>query len=248
VRPLPGGNVALVCAAVHDGRPVVLKANPRGTPDDAGLASQGAALAFWRPSGGAVELLGARDDGFTLMLERAQPGDSLDGTDLAWAEKLAVLGRLARRLHAAGAPPPGTVIPMSDYVSGWGDGASELEELLAPSPGDVLVHADLHPGNALRVDGSWKAIDPHGARGDRNAEIWALLCPEAPGIPDAPAEARRIAWRRLRIYADAAGLDPGRAALWARVRAAAEAEWPDVADDPEWAERLRRLARALSVD
>ena len=70
-------------------------------------------------------------------------------------------------------------------------------------------------------------IDPHGARGDRHAEIWALICPEAPALPEDVAEARRIAWSRLETYARAAGLDPNRAALWTRVRASAEAVAPD---------------------
>jgi streptomycin 6-kinase len=245
VRPLAGGNVALVCAAARDGRPVVLKANPRGTPDDAELASEGAALAFWRPTGAAVELLGQRDDGYTLLLERAEPGDSLDATELDWEDKLVVLGRLARRLHAAGSPPA-EVIPMSAYAARWPGAATE--GLLEPSPTDVLLHADLHPGNALRVDGSWKVIDPHGARGDRHAEIWALICPEAPALPEDPAEAQRSAWRRLETYAHSAGLDPNRAALWTRVRASAEAVSPEIADDPAWADRLRRTSQALAAD
>ena len=45
MRPLPGGNVALVCAAVRDGRPVVLKLTPRGHPDDV-LASEARTLCF----------------------------------------------------------------------------------------------------------------------------------------------------------------------------------------------------------
>jgi streptomycin 6-kinase len=77
---------------------------------------------------------------------------------------------------------------MSAYAARWRDGANELDGLLASSPADVLVHADLHPGTALRAHGSWKVIDPHGARGDRNAEIWALICPEAPALPDDPAD------------------------------------------------------------
>ncbi len=46
MRPLPGGNVALVCAAVRDGRPVVLKLTPRGHPDDVLLASEARRLCF----------------------------------------------------------------------------------------------------------------------------------------------------------------------------------------------------------
>ena len=239
--------MALVCAAARDGRPVVLKINPRGTPDDAELASEGAALAFWRPTGAAVELLAERDGGFSLLLERAEPGDTLDAAGLDWEEKLVVLGRLARRLHAAGSPPA-TVSPMSAYAASWPDPAAELEGLLAPAPSDVLVHADLHPGNALRADGSWKVIDPHGARGDPHAEIWALICPEAPALPEDAEEARRVAWRRLETYARAAGLDARRAAVWTRLRAMAEAIAPDVAEDEAWAERLRRTARALTAD
>jgi hypothetical protein len=102
--------------------------------------------------------------------------------------------------------------------------------------------------NPRRADGSWKVIDPHGARGDRNAEIWALICPEAPALPEDPAEARRLAWRRLETYARAAGLDVKRAAVWTRLRASAEAMAPDIADYPGWAERLRRTARALTTD
>lgn len=137
---------------------------------------------------------------------------------------------------------------MSAYAAGWRGGEDELGELLHPGPEDVLVHCDLHPGNLLRAGDGWKAIDPHGARGDRHAEIWALICPEAPVLPEHRDEARRIAWRQLRTYADAAGLDPERAALWARVRARAEAESSDVVGDPAWAERLRRMAHVLAPD
>jgi streptomycin 6-kinase len=67
-------------------------------------------------------------------------------------------------------------------------------------------------------------IDPTAIRGDRHADIWALICPQAPvdgRIRD-----------RVEIYAAAAGLDTERAVAWARVRAAAEcSDWltPDTA-------------------
>src|SRR5687767_9852974 len=57
IEPLDGGVVALTCAATRDGRPLVLKLNPRGHSDDAQLAGEGDALAFWRGTGAAVELL-----------------------------------------------------------------------------------------------------------------------------------------------------------------------------------------------
>ena len=232
-----------MCTAVRAGRPVVLKLTPRGHPDDALLASEAVTLGFWRSTGAAIELLGERDDGFTLLLERARPGEPLLLSGLRWDDMLTELGRLARRLHAAGTPPA-AILPMTAYAASW-RGAEELHELLLPSPDDVLVHLDLHPGNALRANGTWKVIDPHGARGDRHAEIWALICPEAPPLPDDPVEARRVARRRLMLYAEAADLDPERAAVWTRVRATAEAQSSEVLDDPAWAERLRRMAGAL---
>jgi hypothetical protein len=57
LEPLDGGVVALTCAATQVGRPVVLKLNPRGHPDDVQLAGEGEALAFWRPTRAAVELI-----------------------------------------------------------------------------------------------------------------------------------------------------------------------------------------------
>ena len=235
-----------MCAAIRDGGPVVLKLTPRGHPDDELLASEAVTLDFWRPTGAAIELLGRRDDGFTLLLERARPGEPLLHSGLSWEQMLTELGRLARRLHGAGTPPA-AILPMSAYTAGW-TGAGQLGELLLPSPDDVLVHLDLHPGNALRANGGWKAIDPHGARADRHAEIWALICPEAPALPDDPVDAKRSARHRLELYSEAAGLDADRAAAWTRVRAGAEAVSPDVDGDPGWAERLRRTARALSPD
>ena len=224
----------------------MLKLTPRGHPDDALLASEATTLEFWRPTGAAIELLAERDAGFTLLLERACPGDTLLHSGLSWEEMLVELGGLAHGLHAAGTPPP-AILPMSAYAASWPPTA-ELAEMLIPSPADVLVHLDLHPGNALRAGDGWKVIDPHGARADRNAEIWALICPEAPALPDDPVDAKRSARHRLELYSEAAGLDADRAAAWTRVRASAEAVSPDVEGDPGLAERLRRTARALSPD
>lgn len=106
-RPLPGGHVALVLAARHGDREVVVKLNPRGHGEEPLLRAEGEALRFWAPAAVAAELLDQRDDGLTLLLERLLPGEPLDDTELPWRERLTVLGRLAARLHAVG-PPPAT--------------------------------------------------------------------------------------------------------------------------------------------
>jgi len=253
---LPGGHVALVLAAGD----AVLKLNPRDHPDAAELAGEGAALAFWAPTGAVPRLLASRDDGFTLLLERLRPGTPLDDAGLPWERRLRATGALAARLHAAGAPPRSLPHISADYARGWREALAsapeelaELEALLAPRADDVLLHADLHGGNALAAaDGGWRAIDPHGVRGDRHADVWALIDPLAPPLPDAPGAAAATARAALETYAAAARLEPGRAAAWARLRARAEALAIDAdGDDAEpedraWARRLHRFADALT--
>jgi len=247
VRPLDGGYVALVCAATHAGRAVIVKVTPRGHPDDAQLVSEGAALDFWRPTGAVPALVSSTDDGFTLLMERLLPGLTLDDAGLAWEDELTILAGLAARLHSAGAPPDGFV-GMTGYRLDWRGALAddpgllaELEALATPGPADVLVHADLHAGNALRHGDSWKAIDPHAVRGDRHADIWALLDPKAP-LPDDQAGAARAVKAWVAHYAQAAGMDAQRAATWTRIRARAEAA---AAGDADWAAHLNRVADSL---
>jgi streptomycin 6-kinase len=230
LEPLDGGVVALTCAATRAGRPVVVKLNPRGHSDDAQLAAEGDALAFWRPTGAAVELLGQRDDGFTLLIERLDPGHTLDDAGPTPAERLAELGRLAARLHRAG-PPPSTLIHLREFAPRWP---------LPDEHDEVLVHLDLHGGNALRAGAGWKVIDPKGVRADRHADVWALIDPVMlESLPEEPEQARAAAERWIECYAEAADLEPGRAREWTRMRAQAEilesGGWPG----------MQRMADAL---
>lgn len=229
--PLDGGVVACTCAAVRDGRPVVLKLNPRGHRDDAQLAAEGDALAFWRPTGAAVELLDRRDGGFTLLLERLHPGHTLDDTHPTPESRLTELGRLAARLHRAGPPPP-SFVHVGDFVPDW-----ELPN----GDEEVLVHLDLHGGNALRAGGGWKVIDPKGVRADRHADVWALIDPfMLESLPASAEDPRATVERWIEVYAEAAGMDPVRAREWTRIRARAE-----LAESGGWP-GLRRLADALA--
>jgi streptomycin 6-kinase len=233
IEPLDGGVVALTCAAVRNGRPVVLKLNPRGTPDDVQLAGEGAALAFWHPTGAAAELLDQRDDGFTLLLERLRPGDPLEDAGIGLEQRLTEIGRLVARLHTAG-PPPSFFIHVGDFEPSWEIPAGNAE---------VLTHLDLHAGNALRTQDGWKAIDPKGVRADRHADVWALIDPlTLEDFPRDPTQAEATAVRWLDRYAEAAEMDLDRAREWTRIRASAEAR---VVNDPDWAAALGRMAAAL---
>jgi streptomycin 6-kinase len=214
VAPLDGGMVALTCGAVRDGRPVVLKLNPRGHRDDRQLAAEGDALAFWSATGVAAELLDRRDDGFTLLLERLRPGQALDDAGLTVEARLTELGRLVARLHQAG-PPPASFMHLSEFAPDW--------ELPRSGGEEVLAHLDLHGGNALRAGCRWKVIDPKGVRADRHADVWALLDPlMLEFLPESPAEARASAERWIDCYAKAAQMDPARTMEWTRLRARAE--------------------------
>jgi streptomycin 6-kinase len=219
VEPVGEGNVALVCWAKRDGEPLVLKLNPRGHPEDKLIAAQATGLDHWAPTGIIAPLLDRRDGGMTLLLERVLPGDALDDAHLTWEQKLATIAALVARLHVAG-EPPATTPTVVEYAAFWRDElndpglARELEELIATTDRDVLLHGDLHPGNVLSGPTGWKVIDPSAFRGDPHADIWALICPQA------PSDGRILGHAEL--YAEAAGLDLERALAWARVRAAAE--------------------------
>jgi hypothetical protein len=180
-----------------------------------------------------VELLDQRDGGFTLLLERIQPGHTLETADLSLEERLAEIGRLAARLHRAGPPPP-AFMHVRDFAPTWE----------APEGGEeVLTHLDLHGGNALRAGSGWKVIDPKGIRADRHADVWALIDPlTLEDFPHGAADAEAMAHRRLKRYAEAAEMDLAKAREWTRIRAGAEAE---EVDDPDWASALRRMANAL---
>jgi streptomycin 6-kinase len=236
-QPLTGGVGALTCAAGD----VVVKVLPRRHPEQHLMRGEGEALAHWQTTGAAVPLLDRRDDGMTLLLRRLRPASSLD--DQPYDDQLVEAGRLIARLHASG-PPPDSLPSIEEFVEVYRRTPDpELERLLAEAEAPVAVHADLHGGNVLRDGDRWVAIDPKGVRGDRHLDIWLLVCPQAPPLPeDAGAEARR----RVDLYADAAGLDPDRAAAWVRVVARAEAVLSADSAFPAWPERLRRLAEALA--
>lgn len=250
VKALGGGEVALVCGARQEGRGVVLKLQPRGHGEEGSLAGEAVALAVWSGSGASVPLLGSRDAGLTLLLERLQPGRPLDALGMGGEERLRTLGAMVARLHARTPSSPVAVIGLAEYCRPWRDGLAgdptalaELDALLAGSEDEVLLHGDLHGGNALEHRDRWVAIDPHAVGGDRHADIWALIDPLSPVLQ----ASREGVTAAVATYAGAANLDPVRVARWARMRATAEAALLERIERPSadlraWAAGLRRFA------
>jgi len=251
VVPFQNGVVGLACAARRGFEPCVVKLSPRVPGQEDSLAAEALALRYWQELGVAVDLWDARDDDLTLLLERLLPGSTLDDAGLDWLEVLGVLGEQAALLHARAGTLP-ELRHLSDYGAGWlaalegSELQAELSELLLPRADDVLLHADLHGENVLRHGAGWRVIDPHGVVGDRHADVYALLCWQAPALPAAPAAARREAERWLEAYCHPAGLEPERAARWVVLRTAAALREADEGNDRDWVERSRRLLGALS--
>lgn len=259
-RPMPGGVVSLVCAAASPAGPVVVKVNPR-VPGSESIAAEAGALALWAPAGASARLLGRRDDDYTLMLERLQPGTALEDAELGVPQTLATLARLAGALAAAPQPPAGAFIPFAHggTVAHWRRAArhrpdllAELDALLAPGPDDRLIHGDLHARNVLHHGDTWKVIDPHAIVADRHAEVHPLLDAAHSALTGAPAADRTLAGAWVAQFSALAGLNPSRTARWARLQASLESLTvrgrPHALTDQEsaWALSLQRLADALA--
>jgi streptomycin 6-kinase len=243
IEPLHGGHVAYVVAAGD----VVVKVNPR-VRGDAALGHEGRALRHWAGGGAAARLLDERDDGFTLLLQRARPGTMLAQDELPVNQMLAILGGVARALAQAGPAEGFPRLAESEMAAQWREalGGDERLEALLAQPATAVVHLDLHALNVLRHGERRVAIDPKPHLADPHAECFALL--ERVGLIAATS---LTAWAAARAYADAAGLEPERVAAWAAVRARAEAALIERAPDApprwaRWAHDLRRLAAKLT--
>lgn len=237
-EPLRGGAGSLTCGAGDS----VVKVLPRFHPEEQAMHGEAEALAHWRETGVCVPLLDRRDGGLTLLLRRLRPATTLD--DRPYDEQLVEAGKLIASLHAAG-PPPESLPPIQVYVEPYRRAADpELDQLLATTEREAAVHADLHGGNVLRDGDRWLAIDPKGVRGDPHLDVWLLLCPQAPALPEADAAGELR--RRIRIYCEAAGLDPQRAERWIGVIARAEALLSHDSAFEWWPARLRRTGAMLA--
>lgn len=217
-----------------DGTRAVLKVGVA----DGHLDREVAALRAW-DGHGAVALLDHDRDRGAVLLERAEPGTTAEGLPRD-EHATAVLVELLRALHSG--PVPSAGLPHVRTEGGAfaahlarfpGDDpvpraavqrAAELfAELCASSPGDVVLHGDLHHANALGATRRpWLAIDPHGYVGDPGYDTGPLL--HNPLTADAD---RLVALAPARVHrlADGLGLPVERVRAWGYTRCVLSEVW-----------------------
>lgn len=186
-------------------------------------------LRFWSGDP-TVRLLEADDDLAAMLLERCNPGTSLQCVSERQQDQ--VIANLLRRLWRI--PPPSSDFrPLSLMVDRWceetradserwrdvalvEDGLRVFEELAASDDHRVLLATDLHAGNVLRAKREpWLVIDPKPFTGDPayDATQHLLNCTER-----VHADPRGTVTR----FAELLDVDSERVRLWLFARVAAE--------------------------
>ena len=193
---------------------------------------------------GACRLLASDLAQRAMLLERLRPGEMLttvaaEDDDAATRIGADVMRRLWR--PAADLPDPGCFKPLAQWflrafplhraayggpgpfpaaVLGYAEAL--LPDLLASSPGDVLLHGDFHHDNVLSSERGWLAIDPKGMLGDPGYEVGPfLLNPEIATT----VKCRALLDRRLDLFAAELSYDRRRLRDWAIAHAVLSACW-----------------------
>lgn len=183
---------------------------------------------------GAVRLLRASDDGFALLLERCRPGTDL--WSLGVEEGNAVATQMLARMWRT-VDPDARFMSLSDSVAQWwadlprimagadydGDviaaAVARGQELASSQPRLVLLHGDFHPGNVLAARREpWLFIDPKPLIGEPAYDLAQLLYNRARFVIQS-GDAVAILRYQIDRFAVDLGLDPGRIAGWAFVKA-----------------------------
>lgn len=189
----PGNTGRTLICDSPDG-PRVLKL----TPDQEIAASEATALQSWASCSRVVQVIEVDFEAGAILLERLEPGTTLVGQDVPWAQ----IGELLTQIH--GVPALGPFPSMPDRVTFMYDLAERrlggllpvemlhrardrAHELAAGGP-VALIHSDLHPGNVLDAgpDRGAVAIDPRPCLGDPAFDTvdWVFLPMAAGGSLD----------------------------------------------------------------
>jgi streptomycin 6-kinase len=168
-------------AELDDGTPVVLKLVDAHRESE----HEADALELW-DGDGAVRLLRRDETGYTLLLERCEPGTPL--SRLGRDGVLDVLITLLPRLWKPAVPPFHT---LADEAAWWCEylpdkwtgerdlldaALQALRDLTATQGEQVLLHQDLHADNVLAAQREpWLAIDPKPLVGEREFAVAPIV-------------------------------------------------------------------------
>lgn len=223
------GAASIVLPATTDqGVPAVLKLS---VPHDESR-HEADALARW-DGDGAVSLLRSSEEGFTLLLERCQPGHDLWAASID--QQIAVMADLLPRLWAP--EPDGPFQELAETAAHW------ERQMLARAtamgvPGEVarrarrwahelaedqprrLLHGDLHPGNVLAARRQpWLAIDATPWVGDPAFDLAQTLVNWIRVDRDTQHDAVGAIRLRAGQLAERLSLEVDRVLRWAVVKA-----------------------------
>jgi streptomycin 6-kinase len=243
-----------------DGSRVVLKV---GVPHRELLTEMRALHVF--AGRGVVRLLEADERRGAMLLERLEPGASLDTISVdddsqATSHAAAVMRRLWQPV-----PRAHTFPTVSDWGAAYarlrtrfGGGSGPLPsalfdeaerlftELSDSSAAHVLLHGDLHHGNILSARRApWLAVDPKGLVGEPAYEVGALLRNPLPQLLKTPSP-RRVLSRRLDILSEELSIERERLRNWGVTQAVLSTVWSIEDGESGWqptiacAELLRR--------
>jgi streptomycin 6-kinase len=182
---------------------------------------------------GAVRLLRASEDGFSLLLERCLPGTDL--WSLGEEDADDVGAHILRQLWRE-PPPEAPFETLSALVAEWCESLPReapeagydaeivahvvelARELAATQPPAVLLHGDFHPGNVLSAQREpWLAIDCKPLVGDPAYDLAQWLSNRVEAAEQSPDPVARLR-RQIDAFSRRLGLDSARIAGWALVK------------------------------
>jgi streptomycin 6-kinase len=260
ISPVPDLSYNYVAQAVKEDRTdVILKI---GVPNPELLTEIEALRAFRK--GTVVELLEVDLNLGTLVLERVRPGSPL--SELRDDEEATIIGAHMMRKIPVPEPAQHGFPSVGDWALAFErlrerfDGKTGLlparlvgkaerlfKDLQASSPGEMLLHGDLHHYNILsHGEGGWVAIDPKGIIGDPAYEAARFQLNPVPGFlsMDNP---KKIAEKRVEIISSILQIDRSRLLAWAFFDTMLSACWiiEDNGDDWQYAVSCAEVLDAL---
>lgn len=208
---------------------------------------------------GACRLLRADEGRYAMLLERLTPGEVLASTAKTDDDAATRIGAGVMRALWRPVPAGSSFLPVAEWFrlafarhraeyGGAGPFPAALfaraealaRDLTASAPRTVLLHGDLHHYNILSNTqhperGAWLAIDPEGVTGDPGYDVGQFLLNPDLG---SGAALRRLANRRLDIFAEELGYERARLAGWAVAENVLSACWSAEDGGDGWQEAI----------